>query len=419
MSFSTRLQIGQAPVFRMGHVINVLQMSGAELEDHLMQAARENPFLVMRRRRNAVVRAGNALDLPDVDRADAPTSLFDHVLRELAGLLAHGGAMERLVLALVEELEPSGWLGRGAAEIAAELGLAETLVAQALRLVQHRISPAGLFARDLAECLRLQLEDQGLRDAEIDKLLDCLELLETGGLAALTEATGLSGDRVEHHLARLRRLDPKPGVRFSTDLTLLRAPDVRVEPRGDGWIAIVKPTFETEVSVLPEVTGGSSPELRLALKQARALKQALDLRKGALEQIMHYMVDVQSDYFRDGPEALHPLSRSVIAEGTGFHLSTVCRVLNGLLVEGPHGIFEARMLCAQTASRGAEGGPSKPRVLSRLRAALSEESPACPLSDQGLADRLCAEGLRVSRRVVAKYRHELGFAPASQRRLRA
>ncbi|NVK59300.1 MAG: RNA polymerase subunit sigma-54, partial [Rhodobacteraceae bacterium] len=128
MSPSTRLQVSQSQVFRMGHVISVLQLSGDELDEHLLQTAQSNPLLVVRRRRQTAIRAGSAHDLIDSTFADRPTSLYDHVLRELAGLAGRGAAMERLILALVEELEPSGWLGRPVPQIAERLGLSVQLV---------------------------------------------------------------------------------------------------------------------------------------------------------------------------------------------------------------------------------------------------------------------------------------------------
>lgn len=419
MNLSTRLRIGHTQVFRMGHVINVLRMSAEELDEHLFQTARDNPFLVVRQRRRAAIRAGGAQDLLDISLADTPTSLYDHVLRELAGLIARGGAMERLIVALIEELEPTGWLGRTVPEIAAQLGLGCDLVETALNLVQRRVSPAGLFARDLADCLRLQLEDRDLWDEEAEAILAHLGVLETGGPEALAQAVGLDLATVSKHLARLRRLDPKPGSQFSTDMTLMREPDVRIEPEGDGWRPVFKSSFETEVAVLPKAAGDGSPALRQALGEARALKQALDLRQNALKHIVQVMIEVQGDFFRDGPEALKPLTQTMIAERTGFHLSTVSRVLNGLLIEGPHGIVPARMLYPRSSARGAPDGAAKPRVMARLRALLAAESPSCPLSDQRLSDQLGAEGFAVSRRVVAKYRQELGFASAVQRRLRA
>lgn len=419
MSFATRLHTRPSQVFRMGHVISVFEMTGEELNEHLLQAARDNPFLVVRRRRLASALSSSALDQVDIDSADAPTSLYDHVAQELAGLIAPGGAMKRLVLALIEELEPTGWLARPLAEIAAELKLDPDLVERGLRLVQRRVSPAGLFARDLRECLRLQLEDQGLWEPEIEAVLGHLPLLERGGIPALAQATGLSAETVSGHLARIRRLDPKPGTRFCTDLTLMREPDVRVEPRGEGWVAILKSTFETQVSLLPGSAGDNSPEMRRALAQARSLKQALELRQSALQAIMRVMLEIQGAFFRDGQEALRPLTLSTIAERTGFHLSTVSRVLNGLLIEGPNGIVPARDLCARSCARGCDDAAPKPKVLSRLRNILAAECPACPLSDQQLSEMLLAEGLAVSRRVVSKYRQELGFAPAGQRRQRA
>ncbi|WP_121634286.1 RNA polymerase subunit sigma-54 [Tropicibacter alexandrii] len=419
MTLSTRLHPSQTQSFRLGHVTHVLQMSGEELDDHLYRTARENPLLIVRQRRYTAIRAGSAADLIDAGMANRPTSLYDHVLHELAGLIGHGGPMERLILGLVEELEPSGWIGRPVPEIADNLGLACHLVETALALVQRRVSPAGLFARDLAECLRLQLKDKELWDAEAEAVLAHLPALERGGPAALARAAGLDDATVAAQLARLRRLDPKPGGQFAADPTLMRAPDVRIEPDGDGWRAVFTSRFATEVAVLPRAEADVSPDLRQALGEARALKQAMDLRHNALKHIVQVIIDVQGAFFRGGPEALKPLTQATIAQRTGFHISTVSRVLNGLLIEGPNGIVEARTLCPRPSARGGAGGAAKPRVIARLRALLAAEMPDAPLSDQQLADRLGREGLRVSRRVVAKYRQELGFAPVAQRRLRA
>lgn len=419
MTPSTRLHANQTQTFRMGHVIHVLQMSVEELDEHLYQTARENPFLIVRQRQHGAIRSGSATDLIDASFADGPNSLYDHVMRELAGLIEHGGPMERLILGLVEELEPTGWIGRALPEIADKLGLGCDLVETALVLVQRRVSPAGLFARDLSECLRLQLQEQEMWDADAEAVLTHLSVLENGGPAALAKATGLDETTVAMQIGRLRRLDPKPGSQFSSDPTLMREPDVRIKPDGGRWRADFRARFETEVAIMPKTSGESSSELRQALADARALKQAMDLRQNALKHIVRIIIDVQGAYFRDGAEALKPLTLASIAERTGFHLSTVSRVLNGLLIEGPNGIVQARTLCPRQSARGSDGAAAKPRVMARLRALLQAEQAEDPLSDKQLSDLLGAEGLTVSRRVVAKYRQELGFAPGAQRRLRA
>ena len=418
MSLAPRLNLRSSQVFRLGQVTTVLQMTAEQLEDHLLQTARDNPFLRVRQRRSTVLRAGNLHDFLDSGVAAAPTGLYEHVLRELAGLIAHGGAMERLVIALIEALEPTGWLGSALDEIAAQLQLDPDLVEQGLRLVQRRVAPTGLFARDLRECLHLQLEEQDLLTADFRAILDHLDLLETGGPEALAAATGMSVDHVTRHLAILRRLDPKPGTRFATDPTLMREPDLRVEPRGEGWVAILTSSAEARVTLQPATAAKGSAEMRQALAQARALKAAIDLRQSALQKIMQVLLEVQGDFFRHGPQALRPLTLSAIARQSGFHLSTVSRVLNGLLIEGPGGIIPARALCPHSAATTAGDGPSKPRVMSCLRKAIATENPGKPLSDQQLSDLLMAEGLAVSRRVIARYRQELGFSGAAQRRRR-
>lgn len=418
MSLSTRISINQSQVFRMGHVIGVLQMSGEELDEHLLQTARDNPFLVVRKRRGAAMRAGGVADLMETLVADKPTGLFDHVMRELTGLMARDARMERLILGLIEELEPTGWIGRSVPEIAEKLGLGCDLVDMALTLVQKRISPAGLFARNLAECLRLQLEEQEALDGEAEAVLAHLHLLERGGPAALALATGLEDAAVARLLSRFRRLDPKPGTQFATDLTLTREPDVLIVPDGAGWRINFRSGTEAEVAVLPKAAEGSASEWRQAHSDARALKRALDLRQCALQKIIEVMVEVQGGFFRDGPEALKVLTQTAIAARTGFHPSTVSRVLNGLLIEGPNGIVSALALCPRNSRRSGECSAPKPKVMARLRILLKSECAVHPFSDQRLSERLGAEGLAVSRRVVAKYRQELGYAGAAERRLR-
>lgn len=140
MPLGARLHAKHSQVFRLGHVLNLLQMSSTELDAHLAAEAHENPMLVLRQRRAAGMNATDALEMTAVAQAN---SLYDHVFRELAGLIAQGGLMERLITALIAELEPSGWLGSTPEAIAESLGIGVTLVETALRVVQSRVDPQG------------------------------------------------------------------------------------------------------------------------------------------------------------------------------------------------------------------------------------------------------------------------------------
>lgn len=408
------LRATQSQVFRLGQVVSLLQMSAAELDAHLAEAAQENPMLILQTRPGAGTSATDVLEMTAVAQAN---SLYDHVFRELAGLIAQGGLMERVITALIAELEPSGWLARLPREIAETLGVSADLIEAALKVVQHRIEPTGLFARDLAECLRLQLED---RDALCDatrQVLDHLSVLETDGVAGLVSATGLEPEIVQDCLTVIRRLDPKPGSAFATDPTLMRAPDVRVTPRGEGWEIEFLSSQQEHIRISSLPRGSDAPRAREALAKARALKQALEIRYSALRQVVGVVVDRQGGFFLHGASALEPMSMSEIAAETGFHLSTVSRVLNGLLIEGPNGITAARMLFSGTAS--VKASQSKPQVQARIRALLAGEDPAKPLSDRRLTAILQDEGIMVSRRVVSNYRQQIGILPAAKRRLRA
>ncbi|WP_283647100.1 RNA polymerase factor sigma-54 [Marinovum algicola] len=406
------LRARQSQVFRLGQVVRLLQMSAAELDAHLAEAARDNPMLVLRPR----PLAPGATDVLEMAAVAEANSLYDHVFRELAGLIGQGGLMARVITALIAELEPSGWLGRGVDEIAEGLGLGQDLIAAALRLVQKRVEPAGLFARDLQECLRLQLEERDRMSAAMRLVLSHLPVLETGGPAGLVAATGLAAETVQACLAELRQLDPKPGSGFSSDPTLMREPDVRLTPAGDGWEIEFLSSLQEDVAI-SGVPRGTGAETRAALARARALKQALEIRRSALRQVVGEIVARQGAFFRDGPAALAPMTMSEIAAETGFHLSTVSRVLNGLLIEGPNGITAARTLFGGAASAAAT--QSKPAVQARLRALLAGENPRQPLSDRRLTALLEGEGIAISRRVVANYRQEIGVPAAAKRRLRA
>ncbi|GLO69944.1 RNA polymerase sigma-54 factor [Phaeobacter inhibens] len=414
MPLKTQLRAKHSQVFRLGQVVTLLQMTATELDEHLAAEAQENPILVLRQRRAAGMSATDVLEMTAVAQ---PNSLYDHVFRELAGLLGQGGLMEKLITALIAELEPSGWLGRTPAAIAESLQLNEELVDAALRVVQKRIDPAGLFARDLKDCLRLQLEDRDAMTAEMELVLDHLPALERGGPSALAKATELSSDSVQECLALLRRLDPKPGNAFVVDPTLTREPDVRITPSGDGWDIEFLSSWQGGVEITQLPRGGRASEANEALAKARALKHALDMRVSALKGVVGEIVERQGAYFRLGDRALAPMTLSEIARETGFHLSTVSRILNGLLIEGPNGIVLARTLFTGTAS--AQATQSKPQVQARIRALLAEEDLRKPLSDRRLTAILQSEGIAVSRRVVSNYRQDIGIHPAAKRRLRA
>lgn len=405
------LHTKQMQVFRLGQVVSLLQMSTSELDEHLSEIVQDNPMLILRPR---ALSTTNVLEATAVEDAG---SLYDHVFRALAGLIAQGGLMEKVITSLIAELDPSGWLASTPHEIAQALDVSDTLIETALRVVQKRVDPPGLFARNLEECLRLQLEDRDALTDTMSHVLAHIGVLEVGGIAALVIATELDIETVQRCLTEIRRLDPKPGSGFVVDPTLMREPDVRITPHGNGWQIEFLSSLQEDIKISWMPRCAKTAETQEALAKARDLKQALEIRHSALKQVVEDLVDRQGAFFRIGASALVPMTMFEIADSTGFHLSTVSRVLNGLLIEGPNGISAARTLFGGTAS--AQSTQSKPQVQARLRVLLKSEDPKKPLSDRHLTSILQREGIFVSRRVVSSYRQDIGILAAAKRRFRA
>ncbi|MBW4984275.1 RNA polymerase subunit sigma-54 [Mameliella sp. CS4] len=405
----------QTQTFVLHQSMALLRLTAAEVTELLTQVAEVNPHLLVRRPRRRFLVGLGASDALEATLAESSGSLIAHVQAELSDLLSRGGPMERILTRLMEDLEPSGWIKTDLGRIARDLGIREALVEATLKLVQERVSPTGLFARDLRECLHLQLSERGEVSPEMEAVLAHLDLLQTGGADALAERTGLTAERVRACLAQIRTLDPKPGARFDVDPALTREPDARVTREGGAWKVRFNRDTEPTVEIAAIPRAGDNPDLAEALKQARSLQFALNLRQSATRQVIEALIARQTGFLDSGDAALRPLTQAELAEATGFHTSTVSRVMNGYLIETPQGVIPARTLCPGSVSR-LGGTHSRAQVQARIRAFVQAEDPASPLSDGDLVQRLRHEGIAVSRRVAAKYRQDSGIARAALRR---
>lgn len=405
----------QTQRFILHQSMTLLRLTATELTELLTETAQVNPHLVVRPPRRRFVMGVGSTDILEQTAAAGVNSLFAHVQAELAGLLARGGMLARVITCLMEGLDHSGWILADLGAIARRLGIEESLVEATLKLVQARVSPTGLFARDLRECLRLQLVEQGDVSATMDTVLAHLPRLESGGPEALALATDLTPESVRACLSDLRQLNPKPGADFGNDPVMTRAPDARVTWEGGAWKVRYNRETEPSVEIAHILQSGDNTALSDALREARRLKWALDLRRSATRQVVEALISRQAGYLERGSAALRPVTMADLAEVTGFHASTVSRVLNGYLVETPQGMVEARMLCPGSVSR-KDRSFCKAQVAAHIHALIAAEDPKAPLTDVGLARRLEADGIAVSRRVAANYRQDCGFPRAALRR---
>lgn len=396
--------------------VSLLRMSSQDLSEFLLETAKENPVLSVEYPRRRLFIRNSTTDVLESMAGEEQLSLHAHVMAELDTLIAQGGLLAKIIVGLIEELEPSGWLGAFVPAIAAKLGIPEQHVEAVLRLVQRRVEPSGLFAQTLQDCLFLQLEARGELSDEMCAVLEHLGVLEKHGVATLARKADISEDVAHECIATIRRLDPKPGAAFRVGEAPIREPDATVLRGPDGWKVVFNSATEPVVTIaqLPGATERSEDLARM-IKEARALKQAMDMRLSATRRVVIELIRQQQAYFDEGRQALKILSMADLATATGFHASTVSRVLNGYTIEGPHGVIAARDLCARAASQTL-GGCSRPQVMERLRIILAKEDSRNPIRDARLKELLLADGIAISRRMVAKYRALCGFASAATRR---
>lgn len=393
--------------------IRVIEEDAAGLAQMLEEAAAENPALRLR----PPPERGPADWLPrwqstfyppqgQTEPAAPEPSLIAYVTARLPGLIRNGQE-RRIALALVEALEPTGWLGRPPAAIAADLDLPAATVEAMLARLQE-LDPPGLFARDLAECLRLQAEDAGRMDAVLAVMLGNLGLLAEGALDRLARLAGTTEAEIAARLRLIRSFNPKPGTVFSPfHAADLREPDLIVRRAAPGG----SPADTWEVTLnrcaLPVLSAsGSGPEATAA----RMMIGMVEKRNASLLRVARDILIRQSAALERGREYLVPMTLALVAEAVGLHESTISRLVAGVYADTPYGPIRLRALFSS-----AVGGVAAAAIRGRLQRLVAEEDAARPLSDQALALKLAPDG-GLARRTVAKYRAELGLPPAAERR---
>ncbi|AZB54694.1 RNA polymerase sigma-54 factor [Cereibacter sphaeroides] len=413
---------------RMQESLRILQMSNADLADYLTAQALENPCLEVRVPEGASV----APALPSRGiQAGLDRDAFATVEGQPPSLLAHVEAQidlaffdpgdRRTALAFAEALEPSGWLGQPVSEVAAAAEVEEEEALVILERLQA-FEPAGLFARSLAECLALQLEDLGLLTWELRTMLDHLPLLAERRIADLARRCDCEPEHIRENLALIRSLSPKPGEAFAADRTPIQPPDVRVLRGPEGW------EVELTRAQLPRIrvseagdTGDRQADawLTRARSQARWLERAVERRQATLLRTAVCLVRHQAEFLDQGPRALRPLSMEEVALELDLHPSTISRATATRLIETPRGLIPLRAFFSRSvASDGPEAPQSQDALMALVRDIIAGEDRTKPFSDDAIVKQAKLAGAVLARRTVTKYRETLGI-PSSYDRKRA
>ncbi len=352
-------------------------------------------------------------------------SLADHLGDQL-GLATSDPATRLVGRVLINEIDEAGYLRADVAEIAERLDAPIDLVARTLDLVQT-FDPAGIGARDLAECLAIQLRERDRFDPCMACLVEHLDLVARREYPALCKLCGVDEDDLADMIGELRALDPKPGSAFGDLAVQPIVPDVMVRPGPDGGWHV-----ELNTGTLPRVlvnqayyatvlghrrTDTDKVYLADCLQTANWLVKSLDQRARTILKVATEIVRQQDAFLAHGVRHLRPLNLKTVAEAIGMHESTVSRVTSNKYMATPRGIFELKYFFT-AAIASAEGGEahSAEAVRFRIRQIIDAEAPEAILSDDTIVGMLRDSGIDIARRTVAKYREAMRIPSSVQRR---
>jgi RNA polymerase sigma-54 factor len=373
------------------------------------------------------VKSGNAYDGEDSLESSvaADASLKDHLEGQLsiAALLPED---RMILLALIDAVDETGYLRAELPDVADRLGC-EIEDVEAVLGVLHGFDPVGVGARDLAECLSLQLKAKDRLDPAMQALLTRLDLVARRDMAQLTALCSVDADDISDMISEIRQLNPKPGLAFGSEPVTPVVPDVFVRVGPDGaWLVELNSDTLPRLLVNNQYFGtvlknardkDSKNYLADCLNTANWLVKSLDQRARTILKVASEIVRHQDAFLAHGVRHLRPLNLRIIADAISMHESTVSRVTSNKYISTPRGLFELKyFFTASIQSIDGAESHSAEAVRDRIREMIENEQPREILSDDRIVALLTADGVNIARRTVAKYREALRIPSSVERR---
>ena len=327
---------------------------------------------------------------------------------------------------IIESLDENGYMTATVEEIARITGTPVENVLKVLDII-HTFDPMGVGAKDLRECLIIQLKQKGQMTDVFERVInEHLEDLANNRLGAIAREMGISTQEVQEMSDIIRTLEPKPGRQFASQMdTKYIVPDVIVE-RVDGEYVVtinesstpnlVVSSYYQKMLSRAETDENLSKYLSDRVNSALWLIKSIEQRKQTIYNVVTSVVKYQKDFFDKGSKYLRTLTLKDIAEELGIHESTVSRSINGKYLQSPRGVYEIKYFFSSGIT-GADGeGMSSNSIKTFIKEIVESENPKKPYSDQDMVEILSQKGIEISRRTVAKYRECMNILSSSKRR---
>jgi RNA polymerase sigma-54 factor len=355
----------------------------------------------------------------------AEVTLGSHLAEQLA--VAFSAPAQRMIgQYLIDLVDDAGYLPADLGQAAERLGASQQDVDTVLAVLQ-KFDPPGVCARNLSECLAIQLRELNRYDPAMQALVENLDLLAKRDIAGLRKLCGVDDEDITDMIGEIRRLDPKPGLKFGSARTQTMVPDVYVRPGPDGgWHVelnsdtlprvLVNQVYYTELSKTIRKDGDKS-YFTDCLQNATWLVRALDQRARTILKVATEIVRQQDGFFTHGVAHLRPLNLKAVADAIQMHESTVSRVTANKYMATNRGSFELKyFFTASIASADGGEAHSAEAVRHHIKQLIDAEAPSAILSDDTIVERLRESGIEIARRTVAKYREAMRIPSSVQRR---
>jgi RNA polymerase sigma-54 factor len=366
-------------------------------------------------------------ELPPIENTlSTAASLSDHLMWQLS-MQTDDPAVRQIGEAIIGNLNDDGYLVATVEELAGMGPWATEDVESALSLIQG-FDPVGVAARDLQECLLLQLRHHALAGSPAERIVtDHMQLLKNHQVPELARKLGISIDELKHHIEIIRQLDPKPGSRHNPSQSQYVIPDVYVVKVEDQYVAVlneeglpqlrISPVYRRLLDKGAENTDETRAYVKDKFRSALWLIKSVEQRQKTIHKVASSIINFQREFLDHGIEYLRPLVLRDVANDIGMHESTVSRVVTNKYMHTPQGVFEMKYFFHSGIASSYGEAVSSVTIKQRIRKIIDQEDPRKPLSDSKIVSILQREGLELARRTIAKYREELKIPTSNQRKV--
>ena len=335
---------------------------------------------------------------------------------------------QSVAISLIDYLHPSGWIVDSTEEIAEELNKPLNYIEEIIQQLQC-LEPIGIFAKNLSECLKIQLKEKGILDKKYQILIDNLALITKGKIKNLTKLCEIENDKVIQMINMIKTLNPKPAENFNSEPLRISEPDIIVKKTKKGWkIDLNKstlPTIDLDEDYISEISNLNLKEndndfTANKIGEAKWLQKAVDQRNKTILKVASVILQKQISFFKHGFSHMKPLILKDVADAIGMHESTVSRVTNSKLILTDWGLLSLKEFFSASIPSSEESDKhAASAVREALKKLISKEVSNKPLSDEKISDVLSDQGIDVARRTVAKYRDMMSIPSSAERKRRS